>query len=266
MSAFLLSGIGMVDAPGALTFSGRLAGMLFVLSGAAQVCAAAAVFDHWGKRTLRYSGAAVLLGVLITVATQGLLLALWLQEREWTPYLPVFLALTAWSLWAVWTVWRERAWKGIPVWMAPGTSFTTERVLRIPRNAAYDLVTANMSAYFIRGDRARIDPEFETPIFSWKEKSDRFFDCRPAACLDCVAHHARVHHNNNIINVTRRPRYLTAWRSVGPAGSQMQVLISPLDSRGLVSFDLESADRYGVDQYLSGLSEIPYASLWEVRP
>nr|WSX47904.1 hypothetical protein OG409_02420 [Streptomyces sp. NBC_00974] len=73
-SMLLLAHTGVVDAMGALTFSGRLTGVLLVLSGAVQGVAAAAVFDSWGKRTLRYSGALVLLGVLIAVATEALLL------------------------------------------------------------------------------------------------------------------------------------------------------------------------------------------------
>lgn len=393
VSALLLADIGMVDALGALTFSGRLAGVLFVLSGAVQAVAAAAVFDFWGKRRLRYSGALVFVGVLIAVATEGLLLAVWFQEREWTPYLPVFLALSLWSLWAVWTIWRERAWKAIahprsftagvaatvlltsfnfaysavyqpqaalshykveaifgrprtdpklpltylpvklhvandgvvpayvlnsaywvegresvfdgkkaepdqkewradaeadvdtelhvqptvyrtidsgPVipagaWIAPGTDFTTERVVQIPTAAKYDLVTAKMSAIFLRGNRGRIDPKFESPIFSWHEETERFSDCSPTPCPDYVMHHARVHHNNNIINVTRRPRYVTSYRSLGTRGSGIIALVSPFNSRGRLWADTESYERYGVDQYVSGVTQIPFASLLETR-
>ncbi|MET9961440.1 hypothetical protein ABZ128_20695 [Streptomyces sp. NPDC006326] len=393
VSALLLADIGTVDALGALTFSGRLTGVLFVLSGAAQVVAAALVFDFWGKRTLRFSGVMVVLGVLISVATEGLLLAVWFQEREWTPYLPVFLALSLWSLWAVWAIWRERAWKGIthprsftaavavtalltlanfsysalyqphaalfhfkmeakfgkpipdpelplvylpvklhvtndgvvpgyvlnsaywvegresafdgkkaepdpkewrmdaeagvdtelhvqpiayrtinsgpvlPVdaWIAPGTDFTKELVVQIPTDAKYDLITAKWTAIFLREDRGRIDKRLQSPVFSWKEKTDRFFDCSPAPCPDYVIHHAKVWHNNNIINVTRRPRYVSSTRWLSKQGSAVDSRISPLDSRGRVSADAESAERYGVDQYVSGLTAIPFVSLLDLK-
>lgn len=389
VSALLLADIGMVDALGALTFSGRLTGMLLVLSGAVQVVAAAAVFDFWGKRTLRYSGALVLVGVLIAVGTEALLLAVWFQEREWTPYLPVFLALSLWSVWAAWTVWRARAWKGIPYprsftagvaatavlasanfaysalyqpqkallhfkvqatfgtpkrdpnrpvvylpvklrvandgavpayilnssylvfgresvfdakktvverekwradaeggadvelhvqptayrtintglavppdsWIEPGADFTTERMVQIPTDARYDLVMASVSVIFMRGDRWKVDDELRYPIFSWKQKTDRFFDCSAGKCLDYVMYHARVRHNNNIINVTRRPRYINAYRSFGAPDSGIDVLISPRDSKGHVSFANESSHMYGVDEYNSAVTEIPFATL-----
>ncbi|MER6026224.1 hypothetical protein [Streptomyces sp. NPDC001851] len=393
VSALLLADIGMVDALGALTFSGRLGGMLFVLAGAVQAVAAAAVFDFWGKRTLRHSGALVLVGVFIAVATEGLLLAVWFEEREWTPYLPVFLALSLWALWAGWTVWQERAWKGIPhprsitaavaatvllaaanfaysavyqphaalshykveaffgkprkdpkmpvtylpvklhvandgavpayvlnsaywvegryslfdgkkttldqrewradaeagvdtelyvqptayrtinsgpvvlagAWIAPGTDFTTERVVQIPADAKYDIITAKMSAIFLRGDRGKIDPALVTPIFSWHEKRERLFNCSPAPCPDYVAYHARVHNDNNIINVTRRPRYVTSNRWLGPQGSGITAVISSFNSRGRLSAHTESYETYGVDQYVSGVTQIPFASLLEAR-
>lgn len=393
-SMLLLARIGMVDAMGALTFSGRLTGVLLVLSGAVQGVAAAAVFDYWGKRTLPYSGALALLGVLITVATQALLLTVWFQEREWTPYLPVFLALSLWSLWAVWTVWRERAWKGIPHpksfttavvtgalltsanfaysalyqpqaavfhfaveakfgtprtdpkrplvylpvkfrvandgavpayivnsvywikgreavfdagkteadperlrtdaearvnteprvratayrtldtgtvvppggWIAPGADYTMERVVEIPTDAPFDLVVPRMTITFLRGDRGKIGYEYSIPIYSWQQKKDRFFDCSATPCADYVMYHARVRHNNNIINVTRKPRYLSSYAPLGGAGLGPTVWISPLDSRGRLSANTEGSERYGVDQYSSPRTEIPFAAVLAPAP
>ncbi|MFJ3878489.1 hypothetical protein ACIPW5_13625 [Streptomyces sp. NPDC090077] len=394
VSALLLARVGMVDALGALTFSARLAGMLFVLAGAVQVVAVAAVLDFWGKRTVPYAGAAVLVGVLVTVGTEALLLGVWFQEREWTPYLPVFLALAVWAVWASWTVWRERAWQGIPhpksftagvvatavlasanfaysavyqpsaalfhfkveakfgtprkdaerpvaylpvklrvtndgavsayvvnsifwvwgrealfdaaktrldqdlwrvelesggdtelhvrptgytlvdtgpvvqgegAWIAPGTDFTSERVVQVPTDKTYDIVMTRMSITFMRGDRGVIDSGYYLPILSWKEKPGRYFDCREP-CSDHVIHYGRVRHNNNIVNVTRRPRYLTSIRWVTGTESGSTSLIAPLDSGGRLSKDYESADRYGVTQYDSGLTMLPYAELVAARP
>lgn len=389
VSALLLADIGMVDALGALTFAGRLTGFLFVLSGVVQAVAAAAVFDFWGKRTLRYSGATVLVGLLIAVATEVLLLTVWFEEREWTPYLPVFVALALWCPWAVWAVWRERAWKGIthpksftagvlvtalltlanfsysalyqpkaalfhfkveakfgtptrdpelpliylpvtlrvvndgvvpayilnsnyrvqgqqsvfdgkktepdqkdwradaelgintelhvrpvgyrnvdtgPVvptgaWIAPGTTFTTERVVHIPTDATYDLVSTSASVAFLRADRGKMDERFKLPIFSWREKTDRFFDCSATVCPDYVMNHARVRHNNNILNVTRRPRYISSDRWITKTDSGFAIRISSFDSRGHLSSDAESAERYGVEEYYSGSTATPYAAL-----
>ncbi|WP_412079506.1 hypothetical protein ACLF6K_38830 (plasmid) [Streptomyces xanthophaeus] len=389
-SMLLLARVGTVDALGALTFSGRLTGVLLVLSGAVQGVAAVAVLDYWGKRTLTYAGPLVLVGVLIAVGTEALLLIVWFQEREWTPYLPVFLALSLWSLWAGWVVWRERAWKGIPhpksftagvvatallasanfaysalyqpqaalfhfvvevkfgtprtdpkrplvylpvkfrvandgavpahivnsiywikgresvfdagkteldtaqqrvdaesrtnteprvrptayrtidtgtvvqpgAWIGPGADFNMERVVAIPTDAPFDLVIPRMAVTFLRGDRGKIGYEYGIPIYSWKQERDRFFDCSATPCTDYVMYHARVRHNNNIINVTRRPRYLSSYLPLGPAGLPVSQ-ISPLDSQGRLSADTESSGRYGVDEYWSPRTEIPFATLLE---
>lgn len=115
LASAVLSGlIGWPDASGALTFAQRVTGALFVLFGLVQVAAAVSVLDFWGKRQSRMSGAIVLLGVLISLATDSLLLLMWLDERQYTPYLAAFAPLWCWSVWALVLLLRERPWKGVP--------------------------------------------------------------------------------------------------------------------------------------------------------
>ncbi|WP_369271017.1 hypothetical protein AB5J55_14120 [Streptomyces sp. R11] len=106
--------VGWPDAAGALTFAQRLTGILFVLSGLVQGAAALMALDYWGRRQFKISGALVLLGVLISLATDSLLLFMWLEETEYTPYALVFLPLWCWSLWALFLLVRERSWGGVP--------------------------------------------------------------------------------------------------------------------------------------------------------
>ncbi|CAM5487795.1 hypothetical protein SALBM311S_08590 [Streptomyces alboniger] len=113
-SLVLLVVIGTPDALGGLTFAGRVTGYLFMLAGLVQGVSALAVLDFWGKRRLRFSGAAVLLGALIALAVDSLLMFLWLQETEYTPYLFAYFPLWCWSLWALWLLVREKTWRGIP--------------------------------------------------------------------------------------------------------------------------------------------------------
>ncbi|MFG2607835.1 Yip1 family protein [Streptomyces sp. NPDC048514] len=113
-SAALNAVIGWPDASGALTFAQRMTGALFVLSGAVQLGAAVLVPDHWGRRQLQVSGAVVLLGVLIAVATDTLLLVMWLDETQYTPYMLAFMPLWCWSLWALYLLIREKSWKAVP--------------------------------------------------------------------------------------------------------------------------------------------------------
>ncbi|MFJ9551043.1 Yip1 family protein [Streptomyces erythrochromogenes] len=113
-SAVLLVDIGYPDLFGALTFAGRITGWMFIVGGFLQALAAVAAFDHWSKRSFKYSGAFALFGVIITLVVCSLLLALWLQEREYFPYCLSYLSLWVWSLWATWRVSREKPWRGIP--------------------------------------------------------------------------------------------------------------------------------------------------------
>lgn len=106
--------VGWPDAAGALTFAQRMTGILFVLSGLVQGAAALMALDYWGRRQLKVSGAIVLLGVLISLATDSLLLFMWLEETEYTPYALVFLPLWCWSLWALFLLVREKSWGGVP--------------------------------------------------------------------------------------------------------------------------------------------------------
>ncbi|MDW8806552.1 hypothetical protein P1P68_17580 [Streptomyces scabiei] len=106
--------IGWPDVFGAQTFAQRMAGILFILAGAVQGAAICAVLDYWGRRPSKVSGALVLIGVLTTLATTSLLLFLWLQEREFTPYLLLFLPLWCWSIWALRILVHEKIWKHVP--------------------------------------------------------------------------------------------------------------------------------------------------------
>jgi len=114
-SAVLNAVIGWPDASGALTFAQRVTGALFVLSALVLVAAALSVPDHWGRRRSSVSGALVLLGVLITLATDVLLVLLWLDERQYTPYLLAFMPLLCWSAWALRLLLKDRPWRGMPL-------------------------------------------------------------------------------------------------------------------------------------------------------
>ncbi|MCX4880325.1 Yip1 family protein [Streptomyces sp. NBC_00847] len=336
--------IGWPDASGALTFAQRITGALFVLSGVVQGLAAVLTLDHWGRREFRTSGAVILLGALIALATDSLLILLWLEEKEYTPYLLAFMPLWCWSLWAVGLLLREKPWKGLPqprkfaagvfvsgllatvslaystlyqpstapmrltlqaefgtaredrahpfaqvplklsvkntgdvsvyviindfsvygrtakysergdssaqAWkesfgqkeeeaerhvdrlsyqrlstgrfydpgdvLAAGQEDTREHVFEIPRDVPYDLLHVDLQITYMRKDRGRIDVEnFGTAVKSWQHPR---YSCWARECpLDTLAYHGRVHHNNNLVNVTRKPLYVTAfWSPAAP--------------------------------------------------
>ncbi|CAL9664283.1 hypothetical protein SUDANB113_07121 [Streptomyces sp. enrichment culture] len=338
-SAVLHVVIGWPDAFKALTFSQRIVGAVFVLAGLLQFGATLAAIDYCGRRQLKVSGAITLLGAFITLPTAALLAFMWLEEREYTPYLWTFIPLLPWSLWALYRLIRQKSWHGTPhpkkfaagvaatailtavslaystmyqptvapirfilktqfgkpqasvnlkrvaiplklyvkndggipiyvinddytvwgrsikystkgegmkqwktdtedwgfavdaqryaqegeadviasghfsgpgTWLDVGEEFTYETVVRLPRNANYGELEATLTMDFMRKDRGRLDDDFGIPWHSW-DKSEGQYYCPPDECGEYVIYHGRVRHNNNLINVTRKPRYVTAF-------------------------------------------------------
>ncbi|WP_329253473.1 hypothetical protein [Streptomyces canus] len=378
--------IGWPDASGALTFAQRLTGVLFVLSSAMQGAAAVAALDHGGKRQFKASGAVVLLGVLIALATDSLLLFLWSEEMEYTPYALVFMPLWCWSLWALFILVREKSWKGIPQprrfaagvvasalltgvslaystmyqpvaapvhftlradfgksWLdrtvpfiqvpltlymkntggiplyilndeytvrargatynehpgrrdlesewqesagkrgeeaeqyvreikyrrvssehfyepgkpiEAGQEYTLKRVFQLPKDATYDTVRVDLTISYIRKDRGKLDvEEFAIPHYSWKEEDSRF-----SCCGRAVIYHAQVRHNNNLVNLTRRPRFATAiWSPVRPPTSSIS-RFGFWEERGPGSEEKREKERYGAAEVFL-TSEVPFAEL-----
>ncbi|QIP83800.1 DUF308 domain-containing protein [Streptomyces sp. Tu 2975] len=394
-SMVLLIIVGMPDAIGALTFAGRVTGFLFAFAGAVQGVAALAVLDYWGRRKLRLSGALILLGAFIALVTNGLLLFMWLEEREYTPYVLTYLPLTGWSLWALQLLLRERAWEGIPYpkqfaagvtattllatfnlaysalyqptsapvmfdlevkfgtpqadtkrpvillpvtfrarnsgkvpayitsdgygiygsstkhasdgsgllewrklvdaktdesrvgryekhptretisaarfygpgnWLEPGEQYVKERVVQLPRSATYDVIEADLTLTIMRKDRGRIDDEFSVPHYSWRPEDKQFY-CPPYECDEHIINRARVLHNNNMINVTRRPRYVVSY--YGWTGSSAEIRSYVLShkprealqlKRDAAEEDERERERYGV-ALTRATAAVPFAQV-----
>lgn len=393
-SMALLVVVGMPDAIGALTFAGRVTGFLFAFAGAVQGVAALAVLDYWGKRQLKLSGALILLGTFIGLTTNGLLLFMWLQEQEYTPYVLTYFPLWCWSLWALQLLIRERAWRGVPYpkqfaagvtvttllatanlaysalyqptsapvlfdldvkfgtpeldpkrpvihlpvtfrarnsgqipayitsdgygvygvsvefssegggllewrkavdagsdgsrvgryvksptretvsaarfygpgnWLEPGEQYVQERVIQLPSSAKYDVIEAGLTMTLMRKDRGRIDEEFATPHYSWRK--NREFYCHPIECDNHVINRGRVLHNNNIINVTRKPRYVISYYGWTGSDADIQTYVLSYEPRAALGFSEEVAEedererkRYGV-AVAEAMAAVPFAQL-----
>ncbi|GGW24549.1 hypothetical protein [Streptomyces alanosinicus] len=113
-SATVLFYVGTQDAFNALAYGGRVVGAGFVAAALAEVAAALAVLDFWGKRRVRYSGAVVLTGVATVAATNLMFLITQLQGWSYTPFLWLWLGLALWVAWSVWMLTRQHAWQGLP--------------------------------------------------------------------------------------------------------------------------------------------------------
>ncbi|MEU1446081.1 hypothetical protein, partial [Streptomyces mirabilis] len=113
-SASVLFYVGSADAFNALAYGGRVMGVAFVTAALVEAVATLAVCDYWGKRVLRYSGAAVLVGVGIVTVTNLMFLFTQIQGRSYTPFLWLWITLVLWAAWAFWLLTRQKAWQGVP--------------------------------------------------------------------------------------------------------------------------------------------------------
>lgn len=329
--------IGWPDALGALTFAQRVIGVLFLIAAAAEGIAALAVIDYWGRRQTRLSGALVLIGVLIALATTSLLLFLWLEEQEFIRALPFFIALWLWSIWSTSVLIHQKVWRGIPYpkrfaagvtvtallsavslgystlyaptavpmhfvlradfgkpqtsvelpylhvplmlyakndgkvpvyivvddytiygysskfartgqginewkhegdYLAPaeaesyesergigvvgsgqfqgpgtvldaGEEFRMEKVITLPKDTEFQTLDAKLQFAVLRQDRGRVNDYAFFARPSWQKDEGRYY-CPPDDCGEHLFYHSRVSYNNNLINITRQPRYVLA--------------------------------------------------------
>lgn len=149
-------------------------------------------------------------------------------------------------------------------WIEPGGEYTAERLIRIPMTAKFDAVEALFMLDLMRKDRGRIDEgEFSTAHFSWDKGEGRFYH-PPGEYGDNLIYHGRVRHNNNMINVTRRPRYVTSVWSADSEGSVAYSSISSFsfnpEDRPDEREEMRELERYGVVS-VYGESLIPFAAL-----
>ncbi|QES55273.1 hypothetical protein DEJ51_14650 [Streptomyces venezuelae] len=113
-TAYPLFKIGASDSNEALTYGGRIAGFTILAVAVMEVVAAAAAVDYWGGRRWRYSGVAVLIGVLIALFCSLSILVLQIGEQL-NRYTAIGIALGVWSVAALWELLECRAWKGLRV-------------------------------------------------------------------------------------------------------------------------------------------------------
>jgi hypothetical protein len=148
-----------------------------------------------------------------------------------------------------------------------GQEDTLEHVFQIPRSVPYDLLHVDLQITYMRRDRGRIDVEdFRKPHASWIKGSPYY--CHPALCGERLKYHGRVHHNNNLVNVTHRPRYLTAEWS--PTEGPLYSISSFYDFKsGRGSGDLaeerSEEDSFGVST-VDASSEVSVAELLKSIP
>ncbi|MFI8965849.1 hypothetical protein ACIGO8_27485 [Streptomyces sp. NPDC053493] len=111
-TAVELALFGASDVTDALTYAGRIGGVVLLTAAILEVVAVGALFNLARPRPAKYSGALVVVGLLICVLTNVVLLVLHL-DGAFTPY-AFFLILLPCSCWALLRLYRAGVWSSIP--------------------------------------------------------------------------------------------------------------------------------------------------------
>ncbi|MHC5700737.1 hypothetical protein OTC26_004620 [Streptomyces tirandamycinicus] len=104
-------------------------------------------------------------------------------------------------------------------WLEPGDDFKHERLVEIPVKSEFDIIHVDLELAMVRGDRGTLDQGFAG---SWKPSWDletlKHQEDAPEWVADSgdeyIRYQSRIFHSNEILNVTRSPRYVTVWRVI----------------------------------------------------
>ncbi|WP_055603579.1 hypothetical protein [Streptomyces aureus] len=91
-----------------------------------------------------------------------------------------------------------------------GEEFKMERMITLPKDTEFETLDAVLKFAFLRQDRGKLDDDLYAEA-SWVEADGG--RCAPDDCGEYVIYHGRVRYNTNLINVTRKPRYVVAFWS-----------------------------------------------------
>ncbi|MDX3534009.1 hypothetical protein PV721_06445 [Streptomyces sp. MB09-01] len=132
----------------------------------------------------------------------------------------------------------------------PGGEFVSHRLIQLPRLPHFDRITTRAEVLTLRKDQARIPSGLEENGFSWNPKEGDPEKCEKPPCGGSVRYIGEIEHSNNIINVTRKQRYLnSSWRMEdGWNNSHIQAGVRPRNSAGMLSVDWEGLGHYGIER------------------
>ncbi|MFB7518146.1 hypothetical protein [Streptomyces sp. NPDC056144] len=111
-TAVELALFGGRDVTGALTYAGRVSGVVFLIAAVLETAAVGALFDLAKPRPAPYSGAAVIVALLVSLLANIILLVL-LLDGDFTPY-AAFLALIPCACWSLVRLYKAGVWGRVP--------------------------------------------------------------------------------------------------------------------------------------------------------
>ncbi|MEW2417516.1 hypothetical protein AB0953_27875 [Streptomyces sp. NPDC046866] len=145
-------------------------------------------------------------------------------------------------------------------WLDPGDTMRKQRVIQLPRNAPFDSLEASSTVTTMRKDHGSIDGEFHTNHWSWKpDEVTKRVEC--ADCGDSGFNLGRLRYDSNLMNVTRKPRYVLSIRYVSDRLEDYTVLVSPMNKAGKISWNDEPESRLALVDDGATPSTVSFAQL-----
>ncbi|WP_329395997.1 hypothetical protein OHA45_19445 [Streptomyces lydicus] len=166
-------------------------------------------------------------------------------------------------------------------WLDPDEEFIERKVVALPADANYDTIEVTASATAIRADRAGLGFDYSIPQYSWDSESPdgrHLYDAPSWVAKpgdEYISHRARIYYGNEILNITRKPRYVTYWwvipkrfvganPEIGDTGPYAQVAIATVnqEAREPNSSDYDKFyNRYGLQDTYSPWAREPLTAL-----
>ncbi|MEV6016483.1 hypothetical protein [Streptomyces sp. NPDC051997] len=105
-------------------------------------------------------------------------------------------------------------------WLEPDQEFVEKKVVALPVGADYGSIEVTATATAMRADRGSLSVDYSVPQYSWDTASSdarHLYDAPGWVANpgdEYIARHARIYYGNEVLNMTRKPRYVTYWRVI----------------------------------------------------
>ncbi|MFD5935342.1 hypothetical protein [Streptomyces sp. NPDC060333] len=132
----------------------------------------------------------------------------------------------------------------------PGSEFETRRIVTFPSDAPFTALKARTELRTLRKDKQILSPKFGLDGYSWNPREGAPRPCKESPnCRGFVFYAGRVENSNNMVNVTRMPRYLHARWIMHPNAQRVEIGmgIRPAHPAQVQTDDWEDEKSYGME-------------------
>ncbi|MFJ9765669.1 hypothetical protein ACIRUY_17835 [Streptomyces erythrochromogenes] len=142
---------------------------------------------------------------------------------------------------------------GAGTYVNPGRQFTDQKLIRLPRSAPFDALKTDTKILTLRKDQARIPFGLRLNGFSWAS-AEGVQKCDEPPCPSLVSYAGEIEHGSNVINATRKQRFLlSAWMMEADGNnSDISAGVRPRPEVAAVNSEWRSLSSYGIEQIKGG--------------